>query len=183
MQNGKNIEAMGENDMYKYLGVKQAQKIDHKQMKIEITTEFIRRVKQLLRSHINSRNLFKALNTYACSALSYLFGIVKWTKVDIENLQRKVRTHLTNAQKCHPRSAVGRTTLSRNLGGRGLMEIGEQLDKQIANLRTYFEMQAETSTLHRAICAVDDTTPIKLREPDLRINHFTKDEKNAQLDG
>ncbi|XP_050501405.1 uncharacterized protein LOC126881267 [Diabrotica virgifera virgifera] len=38
-------------------------------------------------------------------------------------------------------------------------------------------MQAETSTLHRAICAIDDTTPIKLREPEMRINHLTKDEK------
>ncbi|XP_050514746.1 uncharacterized protein LOC126889989 [Diabrotica virgifera virgifera] len=177
MQNGQNIEAMGDNDMYKYLGVKQARKIDHKQMKTEITTEFIRRVKQLLRSQLNSKNLFKALNTYACSALSYSFGIVKWTKTDIENLQRKVRTHLTKAQKHHPKSAVERTTLPRYLGGRGLMDIGEQLDKQIANLRTYFQMQAETSTLHRAICAVDDTTPIKLREAELRINHLTKDEK------
>ncbi|CAG9834847.1 unnamed protein product [Diabrotica balteata] len=39
MQNGQNIEAMGENDMYKYLGVKQVRKIDHKQMKIELTSK------------------------------------------------------------------------------------------------------------------------------------------------
>uniref|UniRef100_A0A6P7GJR4 Uncharacterized protein LOC114339719 n=1 Tax=Diabrotica virgifera virgifera TaxID=50390 RepID=A0A6P7GJR4_DIAVI len=57
------------------------------------------------------------------------------------------------------------------------MDIGEQLDKQMANLRTYFKAQAESSTFHRSICAVDDSTPLKLREQEMRINHLSKDEK------
>uniref|UniRef100_A0A6P7H095 Uncharacterized protein LOC114342846 n=1 Tax=Diabrotica virgifera virgifera TaxID=50390 RepID=A0A6P7H095_DIAVI len=146
-------------------------------MKTELTSEFVRRVRQLNRSYLNSKNLFKALNTYAFSALSYSFGIIKWSKTDIESLQRKVRTLLTKAHNHHPRSAVERTTLPRYLGGRGLMDIGEQLDKQVANLRTYFQAQAESSTLHRAICAVDDSTPLKLREQEMRINHLSKNEK------
>ncbi|XP_050517228.1 uncharacterized protein LOC126891922 [Diabrotica virgifera virgifera] len=66
----------------------------------------------------------QALNTYAFSALSYSFGIIKWSKTDVESLQRKVRTLLTKAHNHHPRSGVERTTLPRYLGGRGLMDIG-----------------------------------------------------------
>ncbi|XP_050509078.1 alpha-2C adrenergic receptor-like [Diabrotica virgifera virgifera] len=37
--------------------------------------------------------------------------------------------------------------------------------------------QAETSNLHRAICAVDNSTPLKLKEQEMRINHLSKQEE------
>lgn len=177
MENGQNIEAMEAGEVYKYLGVKQARKIDHQAMKKELTTKFIKKVRRVLHTHLNSKNLFKALNTYACSTLGYSFGIIDWSKTDIETLQRKVRTLLTKAHKHHPRSAVERTTLPRHLGGRGLMDIGKQLDRQITNLRSFFQKQAETSSFYRAICQADYATPLKLREQEVPLYHKTDQEK------
>lgn len=50
MQNGENIEAMQETDTYKYFGLKQAQRIDHRTMKEELTNEFLKRVRQVLKT-------------------------------------------------------------------------------------------------------------------------------------
>lgn len=177
LENGKSIVGMQEGELYKYLGIKQARRIDHQTMKTELTNVFVKRVRQVLKTNLNSRNLFKALNTYACSALSYSFGIINWSKTDVENLQRKVRTLLTKSRKHHPRSSIERTTLPRHLGGRGLLDIGYQLDKQITNLRSYFQNQAESSLLHRAVIEADDSTPLLLRQQEVLGYHKTDEEK------
>ena len=110
IEDGQIINAMDEEESYKYLGMKQAQRIDHRTLRNEMTT-FFTRMRRLLKTNLNSRNLFKAINTYGVSSLTYYFGIVRWTKTDIDNLQRKARTLLTKANKHHPRSAIERTTL------------------------------------------------------------------------
>uniref|UniRef100_A0A6P7FEZ0 Uncharacterized protein LOC114327478 n=1 Tax=Diabrotica virgifera virgifera TaxID=50390 RepID=A0A6P7FEZ0_DIAVI len=43
-------------------------------------------------------------------------------------------------------------------------------------LPRYLGAQAETSTLHHAICTVDDSTPLKLRDQEMRITHLSKQE-------
>lgn len=177
MEDGQTIKSMEAGETYKYLGMKQARKLDHSTMKKEFTQEFVSRLRKILKTKLNSKNLTKAINTYACTALTYSFGVVKWTKTDIENLQRKMRTLLTKAQKHHPKSAVERTTLPRSLGGRGLIDIGRQLDQQIENLRKYFYRKAETSALHKAVCEVDTDTPLQLRNQDLVLQGQSDQEK------
>ena len=177
IEDGQIINAMDEEESYKYLGMKQAQRIDHRTIKNEMTTRFFTRMRRLLKTNLNSRNLFKAINTYGVSSLTYSFGIVGWTKTDIDNLQRKARTLLTKANKHHPRSAVERTTLPRRMGGRGMADIGKQLAQQISNLRSFFLRKAETSEIHRAVCEADDSTPLKLQEPELPIHQSTEQEK------
>ncbi len=172
LQNGMTIEAMQDRDLYKYLGMKQAARLDHRTMKEELKREFTGRVQQLLKTKLNSRNLFQAINTYACSALSYSFGIVNWSRTDIESIQRKIRTLLTKAQNHHPRSATERTTLPRYEGGRGLVDIGLQMEQQIIKLRSYFFRMAETSELHRAVCQADDSTPLCLSKEEPRVRNI-----------
>lgn len=109
--------------------------------------------------------------------LGYSFGIVKWSKTDLVNLERKIRTTLTKAQKHHPKSAVERVTLLRSQGGRGLVDICKQLDQQITNLRAYFHREALTSTLHKVICAADDSTPLLLNQHEIQTHHQTNEEK------
>lgn len=48
-------------------------------------------------THLNSKNVFKVLNTYAFSALSYSFVIIDWRKTDIGNLQREFGVLLSKA--------------------------------------------------------------------------------------
>lgn len=60
-------------EVYKYLGVKQARKIQHQTMKTELITRFIERLMQVLWISISSRDMFKALNKYACSPHVYFW--------------------------------------------------------------------------------------------------------------
>ena len=41
------------------------------------------------------KNKVKSINTYATPVLTFSFGIVKWTPIDLQNLQTKTRTLLT----------------------------------------------------------------------------------------
>ncbi|XP_030754980.1 uncharacterized protein LOC115881577 [Sitophilus oryzae] len=116
------ISAMS-TEPYKYLGMLQTHKIEHGIIKNRLSTAFRLRLTSLLKTGLNSKNLFKAINTYALPVLTYSFGIVKWTHTDLESLNRLVRTTLTKFRNHHPRSATERVTLPRNLGGRGLLVV------------------------------------------------------------
>ena len=62
----------------------------------------------MLKSKLNGRNLMKAINAYATSVVCYTAGIVKWTKEELEALDRMTRKQLTLYGALHPRSDVDR---------------------------------------------------------------------------
>jgi hypothetical protein len=67
-----------------------------------------------------------AINSYVVPILGYSFGIIKWSNTDQLDLNRQLRVMLTNLTKDryhHPKSALERITLPRNIGGRGILDI------------------------------------------------------------
>jgi len=117
------MEAMNEDDMYRYLGHMQAKQIKHARMKQKLGEEYLNRTKSILKTKLNGKNMIKAINTYATPVLTFSFGIVKWTPTDLENLQTKMRTLLTRYRFHNPRAAKERLTLPRQTGGRGLNDL------------------------------------------------------------
>lgn len=107
--------------------MRQARRIDHTQMKQEPSKEFTRRVGRILKTSLNGKNMVKGVNTYAVTVLCYSFGIVKLIKTYIKGLQRNVRVLMTKERKHHPRSAAERIILSKYMGGRGFVDISNQL--------------------------------------------------------
>ena len=57
----------------------------------------------------------KAFNTYAASVVRYTAGIVKWTKEELEALDRMTRMQLTLYEALHPRSDVDRFYVDRKV--------------------------------------------------------------------
>jgi len=157
------MEAMDEEDMYKYLGHMQAKQIKHARMKQKLGEEYLNSTKSTLKSKLNGKNKIKAINTYTKPVLTFRFGIVKWTPTDLENLQAKMRTLLTRYRFHHPRAAKERLTVPRQMGGRGLIDITRLQDKQVKLLQTYFLNKQVTSSLHAAVVKADDRcTPLDL---------------------
>lgn len=153
-------------DPYKYLGVLQTNKIEHKKIKESVITELLVRLHSLLRTKLNSLNLMKAINTYAIPAISFSFGIVKWTATDLDDINTKIRKALTTHKMHHPRASIERVTLARAEGGRGIVDVKEACAKQINVLRKYFN--SSNSDLHRTICRIDkEYTPLNLSKIDL----------------
>jgi len=116
------MEAMNEDDMYRYLGHMQAKRIKHARMKQKLGKEYLNHTKSILKTKFIGKNMIKVINTYVTPVLTFSFGIVKWTPTDLQNLQTKMRTLLTRYRFHHPRAAKKRLTLPRQMGGRGLID-------------------------------------------------------------
>ena len=66
--NQDKIRTLGENETYKYLGILEADTIKQGEMKVKIQKEYLRRIRKLLVTKLNSGNLIKGINTWAVSS-------------------------------------------------------------------------------------------------------------------
>ncbi|XP_036318615.1 uncharacterized protein LOC118742499 [Rhagoletis pomonella] len=157
------VDSMTEDDTYKYLGILQARRMQHSEIVSAITSEYLQRVKSLLKSCLNGNNLFKAINAFAIPVLTYTFGVVKWSETELENVKRATRTLLTKYGTHHPKSAVERLYLPRRQGGRGMVDIKQLHNKCKQSLRLYFHNQE--NSLLQTVCKADlKYSPLNLSE-------------------
>jgi Reverse transcriptase (RNA-dependent DNA polymerase) len=170
IDNDRRIGVMEEEDVYKYLGFTQAQRIDHKSMKVKMIETYKKRLGLILKTQLTGKNKIAAINTYAVPVLAYSFGIIKWTQTDIHALEILTRTTLTKHRMHHPKSAIERVTLPREKGGRGLTDLNNLYHKQMEILRKYFRTKSTVSQLHRAIVLADKSlTPLNLYGDNINI--------------
>ena len=82
----KNIEE----GVYKYFGILEAVGVKHKEMKDQIKKEYIRRVRNILKPKLNRGNIILAINinSRAVSIVRHGAGIISWTKIELEELDR-----------------------------------------------------------------------------------------------
>lgn len=83
--------------------------------------------------------MITAINIWAIPTFTYTAGILNWSKTDLQNLDRRVRTTLTQQGMLHPNSAIERLYLPRKLGGRGLSSLEQACLKEEKKLKDYFE--------------------------------------------
>ena len=129
--------------------------IKDKDMNEKIEKEYVRRVRKILKSKLNGMNSISAINSRAVSVVRYGADIIKWTKEELEKLDRKTRKLLTihRAFHCrgdvdmygglHPRSNVERLYLKREDGGRGLLRVGDCIANERNSLGLYVRASSE----------------------------------------
>ena len=110
------IEEMGSDDIYKYLGVIESSNIKHNEMKVLAMEKFKKKLKNVLKSELNSKNIMTAINEYVTPVLSYTFGIVNWTEQDIKDADILVRKKLNMNRMFEIKSDVDRLYTPRQLG-------------------------------------------------------------------
>jgi len=176
-QNGY-IKALENGEIYKYLGIKQMHKSKITDVKNEIKKTLNQRVIKILKSQLNSNNKFKAINTWAIPVLTYSFGIIKWSKTELETIERHMRRQLTMFGLHHPRSSVARLCVSRKHGGRGLLNIVSLEAKQRELLRKYHQQKCNNSELHKITATLDDNyTPLNLSNTEHQIDIANEKER------
>lgn len=171
------IDPMDEQEMYKYLGVLQKKDIDHKTMKKTMKEKYYTRVKLLLKSKLNAKNLINGINTFAIPLLNYTFGIIKWTQTELKDIQTQTNVLMTRHRIHHPKSAIERTTLKRKDGGRGLIDIVNMHNKSIIKLREYFHQKENESPYYAALIKIDKYTPLELNNNNKELPILTDEEK------
>ena len=69
LPDGKVIKSLQEGESYKYLGILEADEFLEEKMKLNISKEYIRRLRKVLKSKLDGRNLVCGVNTWELSLL------------------------------------------------------------------------------------------------------------------
>ena len=92
-------------------------------MKLNDSKEYIRRIRKVLKSKLNGRDLVCGVNTWAVSLLRYSAAFVSRRKGKLQAIDRKARKLFTIYGALHPTSVVDRLYIPRKEGGRGFISI------------------------------------------------------------
>ena len=140
---GERIKEIDTDQGYKYLGILEADDMKFSEMKSTIKKEYLRRLKVILKSNLNSKNTISATNSRAISIVRYSAGILGWTVNEMKELDRKTRKILTLHNMFHKKGDVDRLYISRQEGGRGLISIEDCVLMERNNLFHYVNESRE----------------------------------------
>jgi hypothetical protein len=159
------IKNFNKGEFYKYLGINQSNHIQHSITKENLEKQYYLRIKSILKLKLNGNNLIKAVNTYAVPLLTYSFGVIKWSKTNLQNINIQTRVLFTKFCKHHPKSAIERFNLPRENGGRGFTNLEILQHNQVASLKNYFLSRARDNTFFNALVSADKGyTPLNLSD-------------------
>ena len=128
------IDEMENTDVYKYLGVLESDNIKHNEMKTITLEKFKKKLKTILKTDLNAKNIMIAINEFVNPVLTYTYGIVNWTEQDIKSADILVRKMLHMNRMFEIRSDVDRLYIPRNNGGRGLVSLWDSFKTTNARL-------------------------------------------------
>ena len=105
--------------------------------KENVTKEYYRRVRKILKSKLNGSNVINAINTRAVAIIRYGAGIIKWTKEELRNVDRKTRKLMNMHRALHPQADVDRLYIKRAEGGRGMISVEDCVEIETNSLHQY----------------------------------------------
>ena len=108
LPDGKVIKSLHEGESYKYLGILEADKFLEEKMKLNVSKEYIRRLRKVLKSKLYGGNLVHGVNAWAVSLLRYSAAFVSRRKSELEAIDRKTRKLFTIYGALHPKSDIDR---------------------------------------------------------------------------
>ena len=123
LRDGKVIKSLQGGESYKYLEILEADKFLEGKMKLNVSKEYIGRLRKILKSKLNGGNLVQGVNTWAVSLLRYSAVFVSWRKSELQAIDRKTTKLFTIYGALHPKSDVDKLYILRKEGGRCLISI------------------------------------------------------------
>ena len=90
------------------------------EMKRKVKEVYQKRVTLLMKTHLNSKNPFQALNTWAISVIRYSAAFFDWAKKEIDRWTRK---QLIAGRALHPKSNLMKIYIKSRYGGRVLISV------------------------------------------------------------
>ena len=103
----------------------------------------MRKSEKYTKSKLNGGNIISAINSRAVSIVRYGAGIISWTKMELEELDRRTRKLMTMYGAHHPKANVGRMYLQRCEGGRGLLGLEDCVQVEVHSLEKYLSTSKE----------------------------------------
>ena len=105
LENGEEIGQI-EKEGYKYLGIVEKEDICQEEMKGNIRKEYFKRLTAALKSKVNEKHVFQAINTREVPNVRYSAGTIEQTKGEMKEMDRKTRKIMTMHGGLHSRLNV-----------------------------------------------------------------------------
>ena len=83
-----------ENEIYKFLGIEQADGINTKAVYERVKEEVTNRVKMLTKTELNDANLIKAINMKVIPVATYAMNVCKFTVAELKELDQIIKKEL-----------------------------------------------------------------------------------------
>ena len=109
-----------EMEVYKFLGVEQADCVITKVVFERIKSEIEERIKMLVNTELNGRNLISAINVKVIPVAAYAINVCKFSKAELNVLDKIVKKELRSKQMLGKQASDERLYLKRENGRRGL---------------------------------------------------------------
>ena len=156
--NGLQLTELLDHESYKYLGQDENISINTTINKERVTSEYFKRVKKIWESELFARNKINAHNVFALPVLTPTFGIIKWTKDELNNIDIKTRKILTRTGSFHRNSDIDRLYCNRDIGGRGINSVADTYASRIVSLSLHLvESTDRNKYLEKVILHESDT--------------------------
>ena len=107
-------------------------------MKRNVKEVYQKRVKLLMKTYLNGKNLFQALNTWAISVTRYSAAFLGGTKEETKELDRWTRKQLITGRALHLNSNAMRIYINGRYRGRGLIDVEECCAAELRSIDFYF---------------------------------------------
>ena len=85
----------------------------NREMEEKVKSKYIRRVKKLLRSQLNWRNVIAGMNAWAVVIIRYGAGVLDWAKEELKSIDIKTRKLMTINGSLHSRENESKLYLAR----------------------------------------------------------------------
>ena len=112
-------------------------------MKEQLKKDYIRRVRNVLKSKQNGEKIISAINSRAVSIVRCGAGVIKRTKNELEELDSKTRKLMTMYGPQHPKADVDRLYLKRCDGERGLIGVEDCVQAEVNSIDKYLSVSEE----------------------------------------
>ena len=142
LPNGERMQSV-EEEGYKYLGILEVDDLQHTVMKKLFCAEYFRRLKKVLSSKLNGRNVIRAINAWAVAVMRYGAGVVNWTQTELQAIYRKTQKKLSMYGAMNVRDSVNRLYCSRREDGRGLSGVCACVEAEENSLAYYVSQTLE----------------------------------------
>ena len=94
LHSGGVMKEVAKDGHYKYLGIEELDTIRHETVKEKVSKKFKSKLRKLLGSELNARNLFQAINESILPLITYSFGVVNWNEDELKGYDVQIRKML-----------------------------------------------------------------------------------------
>ena len=133
------ISQLDQESTYKYLGIEESEKVEHKKMKERLKKEYLKRIKVILKSELKAKNKIEAIRTFAVPVILYSCGIIDWYQEDLNQLDISTRKMLNAHKMMYKGQILSRIYTERVEGGMGMIELDQVYKKEIIGIGEYLE--------------------------------------------